>query len=486
MGNKSIKSNIILNVIRTCCSVIFPLITFPYVSRVLGAVNYGKVNFSNSIVSYFALLAALGISNYAVREGAVLRNNKEKYNQFSNQIFTINLISTCLAYITLVITVCVSMFLRQYSLLIGIQSIAFAFTTLGVEWLYVTYEDYLYITLRSISVQVLSLILTFTLVKTPDDYVKYAFITVLSTAGANFFNYVHSRQYITLRVTRIVNWKKHLKPIFILFCHAFITTIYVNSDMTILGFLAGDYSVGIYSVAVRIYTIVKQLLNSIISVVSSRCAFYYGNGEEEKYDELFCKVIKALLTLVMPAIVGIFMLSDSIIRVIAGEAYREGAIALRILGIALGGATIACAYVSLSLLVHRKDKECLKVTFISALLNVVLNLVFIPLGKQNGAALTTLMAEIIVLVGAIYYSRDDVKVTGIKRTLISCSIGCTSIVVVCLCVSVISNTILQIAISCTVSAFVYFVLMIVLKNDVVLEGMGIVRNVLRKRRSDGV
>ena len=120
------------------------------------------------------------------------------------------------------------------------------------------------------------------------------------------------------------------------------------------------------------------------------------------------------------------------------------------------------------------------------LLNVVLNLVFIPLGKQNGAALTTLMAEIIVLVGAIYYSRDDVKVTGIKRTLISCSIGCTSIVVVCLCVSVISNTILQIAISCTVSAFGYFVLMIVLKNDVVLEGMGIVRNVLRKRRSDGV
>lgn len=97
MRKKSMKENAILNALRTLAGIVFPLITYPYISRVLGADNLGKINFANSIVSYFSLLAALGISSYAIREGGAIRDDKNKLKNFSNQIFTINMVFTAIS-----------------------------------------------------------------------------------------------------------------------------------------------------------------------------------------------------------------------------------------------------------------------------------------------------------------------------------------------------------------------------------------------------
>lgn len=98
MKKKSVGVNAVLNIIKQCCAIIFPLITFPYISRVLQVENYGKVNFSGSIIGYFYLFAALGIANYAVREGARIRNDKDKIQTFASEVFTINFISTIISY----------------------------------------------------------------------------------------------------------------------------------------------------------------------------------------------------------------------------------------------------------------------------------------------------------------------------------------------------------------------------------------------------
>ena len=101
MKARSIKVNAALNTVKQCCQVLFPVITIPYVTRVLGVDNYGKINFSNSIVSYFLLLASLGINSYAIREGALVRNNKKIFEKFSDEVFTINVISTIISYFVL-------------------------------------------------------------------------------------------------------------------------------------------------------------------------------------------------------------------------------------------------------------------------------------------------------------------------------------------------------------------------------------------------
>ena len=175
---KSLSLNAFLNTIRNILNMVFPIITFPYVSRILGAHNLGIYNFSNTYVNYFLLLAALGINTYAIREGAKYRDNREEINKFVGQIFSINLVATVISYLLLASTLILFNELKMYAICILVFSIQIIFTTIGVEWIYSIYEDYAYITIRSIVFKILSIILLFIFVKKPDDYLIYAGITV--------------------------------------------------------------------------------------------------------------------------------------------------------------------------------------------------------------------------------------------------------------------------------------------------------------------
>ena len=166
MKNKSIKLTALLNIIKTCMSIIFPLITFPYVSRILGVENLGKINYGLSIISYFSLIAALGINVYAIREGSKIKNNKAKINQFINEVFALNIITMSISYVGLFALLFFTKQLKSYSILILIQSLSIVFTTFGVDWINTIYEDYLAITIRTLLSYFLSLILLFVFVKT--------------------------------------------------------------------------------------------------------------------------------------------------------------------------------------------------------------------------------------------------------------------------------------------------------------------------------
>lgn len=481
MKEKSISKNIILNIIRTGSSVLFPLITFPYISRVLGVINYGKINFANSIVSYFVLFAAFGISNYAIREGAGLRNDRKKLNTFANQIFSLNAIFVILSYVLLILLLTLYLPFKQYSTLILIQSASFLFNMLGVEWLYSLYEDFFYITLRSVLVQVISLVLMFLFVKTESDYIIYVVIITISSSGAYIFNFFHSRKYVNLKLVRVPEWRTHLKPMFIMFCNTLTITIYVNSDTTILGIVHGDKAVGIYSVSVKIYTIIKQILNSIVTVTLPRLAFFLQEGRKEEYNQLLNKIIKGLFLLIMPAITGIFMLSDQIIMLVAGESYVSGAMALRILSLALGGAVFAYCFVQLILLPHKMDRQYLKATIISAVLNIGLNFIAIPMWGINGAALTTLIAEISVVINAIRYGKDKMKFDFAKKDILSCVIGCSAIAFICIWVKmfVLQSIVWQLVIAIVFSCILYLLIMFFFKNELIMDMYSTVK---RRRR----
>ena len=251
---RSMKFNAVLNAIKQLLAVIFPLITVPYASRILQKANYGKINFSSSIVNYIVLIAALGISTYAIREGASIRNEKKKLSKFQNEVFTINIYSTLLSYLILIALLMFSVSLKEYRLLMIIQSTSIVFTTLGADWINSIHEDYLFITVRYIVVQIISIICLFLFVKDTNDYVIYAMISTFSSVGGNVFNIIYIRKkYAHLRLVKECNFKKHMKPIMLLFCNAIAITIYVNSDTTILGFFKGDGAVGIYAIAAKLY-----------------------------------------------------------------------------------------------------------------------------------------------------------------------------------------------------------------------------------------
>ena len=153
----SLKVNMFLNAVKGLMNILFPLITFPYVSNILGVNELGRYNFAVSIINYFILLAGLGINAYAVREATEYRYNKRKFNRFADQIFTINLISSGISYFFLILFIIYIPKFQNSSVLLLILSLQIIFRTIGVDWIYTIYEEYLYITVRSILFQIVSL-----------------------------------------------------------------------------------------------------------------------------------------------------------------------------------------------------------------------------------------------------------------------------------------------------------------------------------------
>ncbi|MBE6051517.1 MAG: flippase [Clostridium sp.] len=403
---KSVKLNAMLNVMKVGLSIIFPLITFPYASRVLGVENLGRVNYGSSIISYFILLASMGVTSYAVREGAKIRNDEKLFNEFANEVFTVNIFTTIVSYLFLILSFIVFSKLHNYASVIIIQSFSIVFATLGVEWVNNIYEDYLYITLRSIAIQVISLICLFIFIKKPEDYLIYAGITVLGNGLICILNLIHCRKFVKLKIIAKCNLKKHLKPMIIFFSNTIAVTIYVSADMTMLGWIIGSYYVGLYTVSVKIYQIIKQLLTAIYFVSIPRLSSYAEKKNYSEYKSLLSEICSVLLLIMLPMCTGLAVLSEKLILLLSGEKYIEATMSLRILSVALffavvGGIIVNCVNTPLG-----REKSSLRATVIAAIINIVLNIIFIPIFYQNGAAFTTVVSELLVCIICIYDNKE--------------------------------------------------------------------------------
>ncbi|MDD1380277.1 flippase [Limosilactobacillus reuteri] len=481
MKKKSLGINALLNGLRSALNLIFPLITFPYVARVLSVEGIGIYNFSNIYVNYFVLLAGLGIATYAVREGAKYRDDKRKISTFSSEIFSINIISTIIAYLLLIISLIVFKNLHNYVSTILIFSLQILFTTIGTEWIYTIYEDYSYITVRSIIFKVFSIILLFIFVRKPNDYVWYAGITVFSSVGSNILNFVHARSFIEIHFVKSINVKRHLKPILIIFASTVAVTLYVSSDTTILGLLKNDYAVGIYSVAVKIYTLTNGLLGGLLIVTVPRLAMLLGNKRMKDYTILLSQVINMITILIFPIATGLIMLSKEVILIIAGEKYLNSIFSLQIIAMALGFSIFSSIFDQCVLIPAKRERFVLRNTLITGVANVLLNFIMIPLISYDGAALTTVMSEAIVMslnlrsardiVGPIIFSKDNVK------NVFSSLIGCLGIVLVCsLCKLEMHSLILCIIVSVILSIIVYGIILIFCGNEIALFYLKKIKN----------
>ena len=176
-----------------------------------------------------------------------------------------------------------------------IQSLNILFSTLGADWLNSAMEDFRYITLRTTGMQIVSLILMFLFVRRPEDYIRYACISVLSASGANVINIFYRRRYCRTRLIFHINWKKHLTPILLLFSLILSQTIYTSSDTTILGLFKGDIQVGLYGTSVRIYNIVNTLVASVALVVMPQLSAAFSGRDYGKVNELLKYYLNLLL-----------------------------------------------------------------------------------------------------------------------------------------------------------------------------------------------
>ena len=482
MGNKSVKLNFIFNIIKSVMTLLFPIISFPYIARVLGVDGIGKVQYCISVISYFSLFAALGISLYAVREGSKIRDNRYELSKFSKEMLVINLISTTIVYVVLLLSIIFGMF-KGYEKLLLVTSLLIIFTTLAVEWIYQIVEDYAYISLRSVIFQVISIIALFVFVKTKNDYLMYTFIYVFSTAGFFFLNLFSSKKYVDLNVKCKLELKKHLKPIFVIFGVSAASSIYLNLDVIMIRMFRDDYQVGLYTTAIKVNSIVKTLIASVSIVVIPKLSNFLKEKKIKEYNILLKSGIDLNLILSIPSAIGLFMLSNAVVVFFSGEAYLAAGTASKIIAFNIICSVLDGLLYYQVLIPKGMEKQACIGTIVGAIMNLIINGLLIPFFGIEGAAVGTVISEIFVCISFVYLLRKEVDFKYMFNNVFKIILAALPILPICyLCQIIFSSTLIILITSVSISAIVYYVCLLLLKIELAHVLLRDALNIVRKLR----
>lgn len=287
----SVKFNFIMNFILTASSILFPLITFPYISRTLLAAGSGAVSSAASVLTYFAMFASLGIPTYGIRACARVRDNREELSRTVQELLIINTVTTVLTYAAfLILLAVVPKFAAERELLL-INSVSLFLNVIGVSWLYSALEEYGYIASRTLIFKVISIVFMFLMVKSPDDYIVYGAISVFAGGGSYVLNFLRLRRYVDLKKTQRYRFKEHLKPIMIFFATSAGISVYTNLDTVMLWMMKTNVDVGYYNAGIKVKTVLTTLITSLGTVLLPRLSYYAETGNKEEFYKIIAKEI---------------------------------------------------------------------------------------------------------------------------------------------------------------------------------------------------
>lgn len=483
----SLKGNIILNYINTISGLIFPIITFPYAARVMLPEGIGVVNFQNSIVGYIILLTSLGIPLYGVREIAKCRSDRELRDRTAVEILILSVLLCVFGYAVVWLLGVYVPRIHEEATLFYILSLSIIFTGIGAQWFYQGIEDFFFITVRGLIVRILFAVCLFVFVRHKDDLLIYGSLIVGSTVGNYLINFIHLRKYLQLAAIKWnqLNVTRHLIPA----CHAFlfivITSIYIQLNTIMLGFMADDRSVGIFTAGNKLTHILVVIATSLGTVMLPRCSHLINEGRIDDFNNIIRKAYHFLMFTAVPVTAGVMLLATPITLCFCGTDYDESILVvlytaptILFIGITnIIGIQILYPYGKMNLVIIS--------TLVAAVLNVVLNLLLIPPFGATGAAISTFISEFAVLVvqvrlgkGYIPFVFIDKQVAGYLQATLVMSIG------VYLCLA-FENVWLQALVGASVGTILYLSFLMVRKDAILTEMLSmLLKRVHRKNEME--
>ena len=468
---KSIKFNFIMNFILTVSNFLFPLITFPYVSRVLLPEGTGKVAFALSIVSYFTIFASFGVATYGIRAVAQVRDDKDRLSKTMHELLFINIISMTIVYVALAIAILVVPKFAMEKELFWVTSLFILFTIIGIEWLYKGLEKYQYITIRTIIFKIASLFLVFLFVKEKSDYIIFAFISIFAIVGSGVLNLINSRKLINYTLYSEYEFKKHLKPMFVLFLTSMAIAIYTSLDEGLLGLLSSPEQVGYYNAAVRVKGILFTLITSLGVVLLPRLSYYVENHMETEFHEALAKSTNFIIVIAASVVIFFTLFAKETILILAGENYVASIIPLQIVVWALILSAITNILGIQILLPLKKDKQLLFSVLCAATVDVIANFLLVPKLAAVGTALSVIAAELSVLIVQIIILRQYIKILFSGLQLHKIIIALLIAIACALFVrEIVVNTSTLIIFLCSSSVFflAYFIILLLLKEKFIM------------------
>lgn len=389
---RSVKFNALMNMIVTASAFIFPLITVPYVSRVLSTYGTGEVAFAQSLVSYFCTVALFGVTYYGVTACAGVRDDPDKLAITVKELLIIlGVLSTAC---TIVYYGCIFFIprLREDGMLFAIFGVAIWLSAFGVEWFYQALEQYGYITARSVAFKFLGLILMLVFVRTQKDYVVYGAITVISGYGSNVFNMLRLRKLVNLRTKGKLNIRQHLRPMLWYGVASVSSGLYTKVDMIALGFLGTGNMLGLYQLATKVETLFVTAINSVGGVLLPRMAYYRAKNRDDLVGNLVGKNFN-FVGIAAGAVIGAsWVCSEEVVLLLGGADFAEAALPLRVVVPAsfFSAMNIVLAYY---LMTYGREKDWAITNLITSVASIVYQVVLIPWLGAVGAGVGLTLTE---------------------------------------------------------------------------------------------
>lgn len=482
----SLKVNAIFNAIYQVLILIVPLITTPYIARVLGASANGDYAYYYSIVSYFTLVAAFGFSDFGTKAIAEKRYNPEERSKcfYSISIAKAILGSLCLvAYIILCFTAFGGTKEGLYvSLIMSIWILA---TVTDPTFYFQGEERFVSVCLRNLFIKIVTTVLIFVLVKEPSDLIWYTLILAVGQFGANFImlpSLLKKGELIKAKI-KFVDIKEALKNAFPYFAPSLAVTLFGFLNQTLLGMLCSDsLQGGYYSQVMRIVQLLAMIAGSLSVVFLSRISYLYSIGDVEQIKITVQKAFKAFWLVVVPLIFGICAVNSVLLPAFLGDGYEPCIMLMYIMAPVIMFSPLNGMYGSVYFRPANKIWTQTIIIFIAAILNIILSVILIPTYGALGATIARLVAEFIQLPLLIICSYKAISLKtafgSIVKPLIS---GSIMFVVVYLeniyLGSLINNSIAHLAVMIVSGIVVYGMFELILKDDIPYN---IVKNVVHK------
>lgn len=478
----SVKFNVLLNMIYTLMNTIFPVITFPYVSRILSASGIGRVNFFSQISSYCIMLASLGIGTYGIRAVARVRSDNYKLTEVVKELLLINIFMTVVVtFVYIIIAIVSPQFYANIPLAI-INAVAIITAPFSLDWLYSGLEQYSYITKRDFIFKLIVIVSIFVFVKNKSDYIVYAFILMLSNLGTTIINFLNATKFIGFSIKQKLKFKYHIKPTLTLFGSTLAISVYFSLDTIMLGYMCGDRQVGLYTTAIKVETILLTLVNAISVALLPRLSVYI---EEKNYNE-FNRILKSSISIIMAITLSLsvffIITAKDCILILGGNDFLGATLSMQLLMPILVISGFSNITGNQILIPKGRDMEYTKAVSVAALIDILINLLVMKKYGSTGAAFATLITEIVQMSIQFYYARKDIiKNINLKSLVkIIISVGLATVILLISRPYIIK---LPIIISVFIQAIVFFffvlLLLVLLKEK---EVYAILLNFIQKAR----
>lgn len=464
---KSVKANYLFNLINSASQLLFPLITFPYASRIMMADGIGQVNFFQSIISYISLFTCLGIPMYAIREVAKVRDNPEKMTRITVEILLLHAFLTLLGYMAVAV-ICLTVTKVQTDIpLFLLLSATIFFTAIGCEWFYQGIEDFKYVAIRGLLVKLLSVVLLFLLVKTKEDILWYGAYSVLGVLGGNIFNFIRLRKYLHRDVIdfRALHPLRHLKPALHVFALNVVISIYLQLNNVLLGFMKDAEAVGYFTAATKIMMITMSISSSLGAVMMPRASNLIAENKLNEFKILVQKSYDFILALTMPLTVGLIFTSSNVILLLSGIGFAPAIltsqiVALNILMVGVSGV------MGLQILYPMgKINIVILSTLVGAVVNVFFNILLIPSYGHNGTAVAYMLAEVAVSISMFIIGRKYIPIIFFKKEHFHYVFGSIIMGVSLYCIYLFDlSNIIALAIMVVVGIVIYGSVLLILKD----------------------